>query len=180
MQLHSALALSLLLLSASCTLQSAERSPEAAAPQSATAALPRTAEEAAVLASVQRFFDTMTARDSIGTRSVLDDEGDFVSVRWGDDGNAIVRRAPNAAYLAGMRNRKDTYLERLWDAEVRIHGPIATVWTPYDFHINGTFSHCGVDAFQLRKTDAGWMITGGTYTVERTGCAPSPLGTPTP
>jgi hypothetical protein len=31
------------------------------------------------------------------------------------------------------------------------------------------------DAFQLPPTEAGWIITGGTYTVERTGCPESPL-----
>ena len=67
---------------------------------------------------------------------------------------------------------------RAWDSEVRIRGPIPTEWTPYDFHIDGKFSHCGVDAFQLLQTPTGSVITGGTYTVERAGCKASPLGPP--
>ena len=43
---------------------------------------------------------------------------------------------------------------------------IATVWTPYDFWIDGKFSHCGIDAFDLVKTDEGWKIAGGSYTLE--------------
>jgi hypothetical protein len=35
-----------------------------------------------------------------------------------------------------------------------------------------------VDAFDLVKTPEGWKIAGGVYTVERTGCPPSPLGPP--
>ena len=57
-----------------------------------------------------------------------------------------------------------------------MHGPIASVWTPYDFWVDGKFSHCGIDIFDLVKTAEGWKISGLTYTVERTGCAPSPLG----
>jgi hypothetical protein len=165
---------------AACTPKSDVREPVALPAQPVATATQRSAEEIAVLTAVQRFFDTMTARDSAGSRAVLDSEGDFVSVRWNADGEAVVRRAPNAEYLANMPKATDKYLERMWDAEVRIHGPIATVWTPYDFHVNGAFSHCGIDAFHLRKSDADWIIASGTYTVERTGCAPSPLGAPAP
>lgn len=135
-----------------------------------------TEDETAVLMAVERFFETMTSRDATGARAVLDPEGDFVSVRWNDDGESVVRRAPNRDYLDGLPGETETYLERMWDSEVLIHGPIAIVWTPYDFHIDGEFSHCGVDAFQLLRTEAGWIITGGTYTVERTGCPESALG----
>ena len=49
-------------------------------------------------------------------------------------------------------------------------------FSPYDFHRNGTFSHCGVDAFSLLKTTDGWKSTGTMYTFERTGCEDHPLG----
>ena len=65
--------------------------------------------------------------------------------------------------------------ERIWNAEVRVNGLIATVTAPYDFWIDGKFSHCGVDSFDFIKTGDGWKIAGGVYTVEQK-CAPSPLG----
>jgi hypothetical protein len=138
----------------------------------------RTAEEAAALKTVQRFFDTMTSKDVAGASAVLDPEGGFVSVRWNDDGQRVVRRSSNRAYLDGLAAGPKTLLERMWDPDVQVHGPVATVRTPYDFHIDGVFSHCGVDIFQLLQAEGGWIITGGTYTVERTGCAASPLGPP--
>jgi hypothetical protein len=138
----------------------------------------RTGEDAAVLTTVQRFFETMTSKDTAGARAVLDPEGDFVSVRWNELGERVVRRTSFSDYLEGLEYAAETYLERMWDSEVRIHGPIAIVWTPYDFHIDGKFSHCGTNAFQLLRTETGWIITGGTYVVERTGCGESPLGPP--
>jgi hypothetical protein len=135
-------------------------------------------EEIAVLTTVQRFFETLMTKDVAIARAVLDPEGDFVSVRWNEDGERVVRRTSISDYLQGLESGTDAYLERMWDSEVRIRGPIATVWTPYDFHIDGNFSHCGVDAFQLLRTDTGWIITGATYTAERTGCGESPLGPP--
>jgi serine/threonine protein kinase len=45
----------------------------------------------------------------------------------------------------------------------------------YDFWRDGSYSHCGVDAFDLIKVDGQWRIAGGMYTVEA-ACEPSPLG----
>jgi SAM-dependent methyltransferase len=69
-------------------------------------------------------------------------------------------------------------LERMWQPVVHVEGPLATLWAPYDFHVDGKRSHCGVDAVTLLRGDAGWRVAGITYTVQRADCAPSPLGPP--
>jgi hypothetical protein len=127
----------------------------------------------AVIATVQKFFDTMTSKDVAEARRVLMADGRFVSVR---DDRPEPRPSTFQGYLDGLAARKQDYRERMWDPEVRIHGAIATMWTRYDFWVDGKFSHCGVDAFDLVKTSEGWKISGGVYTVERIGCPPSPLG----
>jgi hypothetical protein len=71
---------------------------------------------------------------------------------------------------------RDTFVERMWEPVVQVHGPIATLWAPYDIHRNRQFVHCGVDAFTLIRTTTGWKIATVVYTAEPTGCAPSPLG----
>ena len=132
-------------------------------------------DKAAVVAAVQKFFDTMASRDVDGARAVLMAEGRLFAVRE-QDGQPAARASSIEEYLKGLPSRKAEYRERMWNPEVRVHGPIASVWTPYDFWVDGKFSHCGVDVFDLVKTPEGWKISGGAYTVERTGCAPSPLG----
>ena len=132
-------------------------------------------DRAAVVATVQKFFDTMAARDVEGARAVLMPEGRLFAVRE-QNGQSAARASSIEDYLKGLPARKAEYRERMWSPEVRVHGPIASVWTPYDFWVDGKFSHCGVDVFDLVKTPEGWRISGGVYTVERTGCAPSPLG----
>lgn len=54
--------------------------------------------------------------------------------------------------------------ERELDSEIRIDAQMATAWTKYEFYRNGKISHCGIDAFQLFKTDKGWKILTLTYT----------------
>ena len=145
------------------------------------AALPAAAQtkqeddKTAVLATVQAFFDTMASRDVAAARGVLMPEGRIFSVRE-QNGQAVTRASTVEEYLKSLGGGKQANRERMWTPEVRVHGPIAAVWTPYDFWVDGKFSHCGVDIFDLVKTAEGWKISGVTYTIERTGCAPSPLG----
>ena len=132
------------------------------------------AEKDAVLKTVQTFFDTMTAQDVEGARAVLQPQGRFhaMSIR---DGKPDVRAFSNEEYFAILQSSKQKMRERIWNPEVTVHGLIATMRAPYDFWIDGKLSHCGVDAFDLIKTQEGWKIAGGVYTVEN-NCAPSPLG----
>jgi hypothetical protein len=131
-----------------------------------------------VIAAVQSFFDSMEKADAELARKILMPDARFFSAAE-RDGKMTVRPSTGDAFVAGFSNpNRATALERMWDPEVRIQGAIAQLWTRYDFHTNGTFSHCGIDAFNLVKTDEGWKIASAMWTVERTGCAPSPLGTP--
>jgi len=84
---------------------------------------------------------------------------------------------PAIGSAQSVTERKEISRERIWNPEVRVHGSIATVWAPYDFWVDGKFSHCGVDAFDLIKTPDGWKIAGGVFTMEAK-CEPSPLGPP--
>ncbi len=69
--------------------------------------------------------------------------------------------------------------ERIWDPEVRVDGGVAIAWAPYDFYIDGGFSHCGYDAFQLIRTDQGWKLSSLIYTVQQPpDCALHPDGPP--
>ena len=135
-------------------------------------------EHEAVLKTLQAFFDTMTARDVEGARKVLQPQGRFHALRMAER-KPEPRPFANEEYLADLQASKQTMRERIWKPEVMVHGWIATVTAPYDFWIDGKFSHCGVDAFQLIKTEDGWKVAGGVYTVE-SKCEPSPLGPLTP
>ena len=48
--------------------------------------------------------------------------------------------------------------EQILDYQIRVDGTMASVWTPYRFYVNGNFSHCGVNSFQLVKKAEGWKI----------------------
>ncbi|NQD36768.1 nuclear transport factor 2 family protein [Permianibacter sp. IMCC34836] len=135
------------------------------------------ANEQAVLAAVQGFFDALASHDVAAAEKVLMPDARAQSVRR-KDGALLVRNRAFHEDFASWPTRKEQLLERMWAPQVNIHGSIATVWTAYDFHIDGKFSHCGVDAFDLVQQGDGWKIVNVLYTVETEACADSPLGKP--
>src|SRR5688572_13862659 len=134
-----------------------------------TAAQAPKSDSAAVLDVVQRLFDAMARRDTVGARALLVRGGSFFSMRTG--GAPVVRQQADTTFLRSLAAGGERMLERMWNPQVRIHGPLAEVWAPYDFHRDGRFSHCGVDSFNLMRTAAGWQLVTIVYTVETTGCA---------
>lgn len=129
------------------------------------------------LAAVNTFFEAMSQSDVALANSVMTDDGILYGYIEGVEGLRLVR-VSIGEFLAGWGNREDSLLERIWDVQIMTHDRLAVVWTPYDFHLNGEFHHCGVNSFNLIRSDAGWKIVGVTYSMETESCEESPLGPP--
>ena len=48
--------------------------------------------------------------------------------------------------------------EKLLDYKIEIDGNLAHVWTPYEFYVNGSLRHKGVNSFTLFKESTAWQI----------------------
>jgi hypothetical protein len=146
----------------------------AAAPLSAQEGTP--AERQAVLAAVDSLFSSMSRRDTALARAIMLPGSMMYIVAPGRE----PRFSADTAFIRSLATGTARLKERIWHPRVEIHGPMAEVWTRYDFHVDGKFSHCGIDDFSLVLTPTGWRIASATYTIERTGCPESPLGPLTP
>ena len=122
---------------------------------------------------VQQLFEAMAAWDALAAKALFVPDAALFSL--GTNGKAI--KMPLEDFLNAIGSGKAVWRERIWDSTVKIHGAIAIVWAPYDFHNNGSFSHCGYDSFSLLKTAAGWKISYISDTRETEGCV-NPLGPP--
>lgn len=60
--------------------------------------------------------------------------------------------------------------ERLLAYSIQVDGLLAHAWTPYEFFVDGKFSHCGVNSFQLIRAAEGWQITHVIDTRRKEGC----------
>jgi hypothetical protein len=69
--------------------------------------------------------------------------------------------------------------ERGFRSEVRINGPLAMVWMPYDLYLDGRWSHCGVDVFTLVRHEGNWRIATMAWSAEQPPvCEQHPAGPP--
>lgn len=141
-----------------------------AAAQAAPSAPSRAADSAAVLAVVQRVFDAMRSRDSAALRTAFAPDARMMTPGM-RNGAPVVSVEPVDGFVRAVGQPSDsTWDERIYNPEVRIDGNLATVWTEYDFYFGSSFTHCGVDAFQLARFAEGWKIVNLADTRQRQGC----------
>ena len=133
-------------------------------------------DRAAILETVQKFFDSIEFRDRQLLESILVPNSLNISARELDDGEAQFNVMSYDEVVTALTRPGRNAKERSWDETVLIQGNIAVVWTPYDFHVDGVFSHCGIDSFQLIKQDGQWLISNSSWTLETENCPVSPLG----
>ena len=135
-----------------------------------------TADERDVLATVQRLFDAMRARDTAAMRSLFAPGARLVGVRTRQTGETVVQNLTAEQFAAFVaRDTRGPWIERAWSPRVFVRGTLADVWAEYDFHFGAQFSHCGVDSVQLLKVpDRGWQIVSIADTFEREGCPKRP------
>ncbi|NKB32869.1 MAG: DUF4440 domain-containing protein [Pseudomonadales bacterium] len=133
-------------------------------------------EREAVLETVQKFFTSIETRDRDLLESILVPDSLNISVRELVDGEARFSVMSYEEVVTALTRPGRDAKERSWDETVLIQGNIAVVWTPYDFYVDGEFSHCGIDSFQLIKRDGQWLISNSSWTLETEDCPESPLG----
>lgn len=127
-------------------------------------------ERSAVLATVRRLFDGMRDGDSAAVRATFHPDA-FLATTVQREGGAALKVDTLEAFIRAVGTPHEAvWDERLRSEEVRIDGPLASVWTEYSFYAGADFSHCGVNAFQLARTTDGWHIIALTDTRRRDGC----------
>jgi hypothetical protein len=77
-------------------------------------------------------------------------------------------RETNEESIAWLAGNKQQVVERIWDETVLLHGPIGVVWAPYDFHVEGVFSHCGVNVISVVRIGVEWKIADWIWNVRPT------------
>lgn len=139
---------------------------------------PSLAQEAEVVAALQTLFDALGSGDADLLRAIVDPS---VVMHFSETRDGVTTFGSST--VEGLANRITSsevpLIERMWNPVVVVNGPLATVWTPYDFYVGADFSHCGVDAANLMRTDQGWRIVALSWTrLQPPACETHPAGPP--
>jgi hypothetical protein len=117
------------------------------------------AQKAEVQQTIQTFFEGFHARDTLKIKSTCSDKLVLQSISESAKGNKFSEESPKEFYVSMATIPAEMqFEERILDYNIQIDGTMAHAWTPYEFYINGKFSHKGVNAFTLFKTAEGWKI----------------------
>jgi hypothetical protein len=132
-----------------------------------------------VVSTLQTLFDALGARDAELLRTVVDPDILMRFTETSTEGETTFGSSTLDGLAQRITTSPEPLIERMWQPVVRVSGSMATIWTPYDFYVGGTFSHCGVDAATLMNTEDGWKIVTLSWTrMQPPACDLHPAGPP--
>lgn len=128
-------------------------------------------EEKEVYDVIIKLFEGIRTGDSSMVRSAFMPGAKMYTATFDKEGKPVLHEGNLDKFVEFIGTPHDkVYDEPVWNTSVKIDGPLAQVWTDYAFYLGDQFSHCGVDAFELFKTDKGWKIFVITDTRRKEGC----------
>jgi hypothetical protein len=117
---------------------------------------------------ILKTFSAMKSVDSVALKSCFTEKALLHISQVRPEGN-IVREMPIANFMQNVMSRKPGDMDErvLSWGPILIDHEIATAWVPYEFYLNGKFSHKGVDAFILVKVGEEYKIQTLLYNMQK-------------
>lgn len=134
-------------------------------------------EEGEIKEVINTFFEGFHARDSVLMKSVVHDKVIMQSIGKNQQGQAILHHEDFSKFLKSIVSIPATtnFREDLHSYSIQVDGNMASAWTPYSLYVNDVFQHCGVNNFQLFRTNGEWNIIYLVDTRRKEGCEPRKL-----
>ena len=131
----------------------------------------QTAEDS-VKAVINNMFAGMKNADAAMLKSSFADSMILQTISRDKEGKTIVRNEPASGFIDFVSKETPGGAdERITFETIKVDGPLAMAWTPYNFYYKGKFSHCGVNSFQLVRFNGIWKIQYIIDTRRRQGCS---------
>ncbi len=124
-----------------------------------------------ILAVINAFMDGIADKDTEAMSDAALDTAFLAFVRP-DEGGDAARTMPLSRAITSLAETVPDINEPLRDATVMVDGPVAMVWAPYDFYVDGERNHCGVNVFSLIRRDGDWRIASVVYSYLPDDCPP--------
>ncbi|MDT8414161.1 MAG: nuclear transport factor 2 family protein [Flavobacteriaceae bacterium] len=129
-------------------------------------------EKQQAFAAVEIFFKGFHTGDTLLMQAVIEEGAMLKSVSSNAEGETTISEMLVSALIKAVANRPPTEVweEKLSGHTTFVDGPLAVVWTPYEFWRNGRLSHCGANLFVLTQASGGWKIQSITDSRRKADC----------
>ncbi len=123
----------------------------------------------AAIRVVDGLFAGMRAKNAEQIRAAFAPDVHFIAIQKPRDGKGVSRSnvETGEAFVKMISESKSgEFIEKMISPEAVIDGDLAVVSGRYTFYVGDKFSHCGKDVFNLVRTESGWKIVQGAFTLE--------------
>jgi hypothetical protein len=129
-------------------------------------------EEQMVKNTIDSFFEAFHQQDSSALKKIVANDMVLQTIGKNEAGREVVKTENFSHFLKSIASipTSTKFEEKLLMYNIQIDGAMANAWTSYEFWVNGSFSHCGVNSFQLFKDEGAWKIIYLIDTRRKEGC----------
>ena len=129
-------------------------------------------EKALVKETVEGFFDAFHQQDSVGMKSFVAENVVLQTTGFDKTGKTVLQTTPIGKLYESIVSIPDSieFQEKLTSWSIQVDRTMANAWVGYEFWLNGTFSHCGINSFQMVNFGGEWKIIYLIDTRGKEGC----------
>jgi uncharacterized protein (TIGR02246 family) len=122
------------------------------------------------LAVINKMFAEMTNHNPAAIAELWTKESNLTAVIKRKDGKTAIVNFTGEKFSQNFAEKKGEIKEDMYEQKTFVDGDVAMVWGRYVFFVDSKISHCGLNSFQLVKTDAGWKIANAASTIDANAC----------
>lgn len=121
---------------------------------------------------VETFFEGFHKQDSTIIKSTVANEIVLQTTGRNPEGKTLFKTEEFSKFLKSIVGIPETtkFEEKLTSFSIQVDRTMANAWVGYEFWLNGEFSHCGINSFQLINFDGEWKIIYLIDTRGKEGC----------
>ncbi len=129
-------------------------------------------DQEAVKKVVEGFFEAFHNQDSVAMKQFMADKVLLQTTGRNKEGKTMLRTEKIEKLYESIVSIPDSiqFQEKLTTWSIQVDRTMANAWVGYEFWLNGNFSHCGINSFQMVNFDGAWKIVYLIDTRGRAGC----------
>ena len=122
--------------------------------------------------TITAFFEAFHHQDSMALKETVSKDIVLQTIGKDTNGREVVKTDNFSHFLRSIVSIPATtkFEEKIKSFNIQIDGAMANAWTTYEFWVNDSFSHCGVNSFQLFNDQGVWKIIYLIDTRRKEGC----------
>ena len=133
-------------------------------------ALAQSTDEKDALAVANTMFTEMANHNPAGISALWAKDAMLTAIIRGKEGKSRIVTFTGEAFSKNFAEKKNEIKELMYAPETKVDGDLALVSGRYVFFVDGKVSHCGINAFHIVRTEAGWKIASASSTIDPGNC----------